>query len=230
MKDIQSYSQEALSNVKQSNFLPEEDFSFLVDKKSELQEIFEKKKIWRSAIDMRVSVLDDVNFPDNASKYWQCVKECDVFYTCLIELSFQFRRNQLKLKFLLKELENTKNEFHREGLQIDIEEMEYIISNQILQSKDRVREIREWSKLMEELDDGSFSTSNIEESQLLSYAQSFVKKYQALKDHVTGSERSNIIGLLVTTLKKCEKDGVMDKLKEKLDDSGRKFILTLADK
>lgn len=227
MKDLTTYTKEVLTNIEQSNFLSQADFDFLVDHKKNFQEIFEKKKIWRSRIDMEVSVLNDVKFPDNASKYWQCVKECDAFYNYLIELSFQYRRNQVKLKQLIKQLEISKDEFQIESLKIDIEELNYIISNQIQQAKDRVREIREWIDLMQELDDGSFDTQNLESSQLLSYTSSFIKKYIATKDNISGSEKTNLTGLLVTSLRRCKEDGIEKELLGSLNPQESEFINTL---
>lgn len=212
MKDLKVYSNEGLSIIKASQFLKEEDISFLLDNKSSFQEMFEKKKIWRSSVDMRVSVLNDVKFPDKASKYWQCLKECDAFYNYLIELSFDFRRNKVKLESLKRTLENCSDDLKSELLVIDIEELEYIISNQTKQAEERVREIKEWLILMEQLDDGSFNTQNIEKSQLLSYAASFLKKYMINKDSITGAEKTNLVGLLVTSIRYCNEKGIINEL------------------
>lgn len=224
MKDVSLYTQEGLSNIKQSNFLSEGDLNFIIDHKKNFQDLFEKKKIWRSRVDMEVSVLNDVKFPDNASKYWQCVRECDAFYNYLVELSFDFRRNQVKRKGLLRSLENNIDELEKELLQIDLEELEYIITNQIQQAKHRVREIKEWVDLMAKYDDGSFDSNNIESSQLLSYAQSFIKKYMATEDTMEGSEKINITGLLVTSLRRCEELNLTNQLLESLSEEEIDFL------
>lgn len=227
MKDLKVYSNEGLSIIKASEFLKADDLEFLLDNKSSFQEMFEKKKIWRSSVDMRVSVLNDVKFPDKASKYWQCVRECDAFYGYLVELSFDFRRNKIKLENLNRKIKQCRDDLEREMLKIDIEELEYIISNQTKQASERVREIREWIILMEQLDDGSFDTQDIDKSQLLSYSQSFIKKYMINKDNISGSEKVNLIGLLVTSLRYCQEKGVIDDLMCNLNEDEKEFLQSM---
>lgn len=212
MKDLKVYTNEGLSIIKASQFLKEKDIDFLLDNKNSFQAMFEKKKIWRSSVDMRVSVLNDVKFPDKASKYWQCVKECDAFYNYLIELSFEYRRNKVKLEGLKRSLKKCSDDLQRELIIIDIEELEYIISNQTKQAEERVREIREWFVLMEQLNDGSFNTNDVEKSQLISYATSFLKKYMINKDSITGAEKTNLIGLLFTSIRYCNEKGILKEL------------------
>ena len=45
-----------------------------------------------------MSVLQDAKYPTKASKYWQCVREQNVFLENLMSLSFDARRNEVKLK------------------------------------------------------------------------------------------------------------------------------------
>lgn len=216
MRDLTTYTQEVLSNIKQSKFLSDDDWGFLVKHKPDFQEIFEKKKIWRTSVDMEVSVLSDVKYPDNAAKYWQCVRECDAFYNYLIELSFEFRRNQVKLESLNRQIDKCTDDLQLELLTIDREELNYIISNQTKQAKERVRELKEWIRLMNKYNDNSFNPADQEQSQLLSYARSFIKKFDITKDSVSGSERTNLVGLLVTSLNKCAELDIMDDLYKSL--------------
>jgi len=47
---------------------------------------------------MRFSVLNDMKYPTPASKYWQCVREQNVYLENLMTLSFEYRRNEVKIK------------------------------------------------------------------------------------------------------------------------------------
>lgn len=224
MNDLTVHASEGLEIIKESDFLSASDIGFLVENKSVFQELFENKTIWRSGTDMRVSVLNDVKFPDKAAKYRQCARECDAFHGYLIDLSFEFRRNKVKLKLLERRLENVNDPLEQELVRIDIEELQYQIRNQTKQASERVRELREWILLMSQLDDGTWDSSDLDKTQLLSYAQSFIKKYMINQDHVSGSERTNLIGLLVTSLRYCEELGVMTELRESLNQDENKFL------
>ena len=50
-----------------------EDVQFLEEVKEELNDTWTKRQIFRTETEMRISVLNDVKFPTNASKYWQAV-------------------------------------------------------------------------------------------------------------------------------------------------------------
>ena len=45
----------------------------------ELKDTWNKKQIFRTETEMRFSVLNDLRYPTKASKYWQCVREQNVY-------------------------------------------------------------------------------------------------------------------------------------------------------
>ena len=114
---------------------------------------------------MRISVLNDGRHPTRAAKYWQCVREQDVFFTNLINLSFRARKNDVKIKIVRKQMEETEDPLMLEGLQISLDEKFFNKATMELEAKDRMRELSKWSKLKKEFNDGSFDTKNIEVSQ-----------------------------------------------------------------
>ena len=67
---------------------------------NELRDTWTKKQVFRTETEMRMSVLQDAKYPTKASKYWQCVREQNVFLENLMSLSFDARRNEVKLKKL----------------------------------------------------------------------------------------------------------------------------------
>ena len=58
--------------------------------------------MFRTQTEMEFSVLNDAKYPTNAAKYWQCVREQNVFLENLMSLSFDYRRNEVKIKRLEK--------------------------------------------------------------------------------------------------------------------------------
>ena len=75
-----------------------QESDYLKDLMIELEENKLKNQIYRTETEMRYSVLNDGAFPTKASKYWQSVREMDVMHRELIKMSFQYRKNLIKLK------------------------------------------------------------------------------------------------------------------------------------
>ena len=112
---------------------------------------------------MRISVLNDAKHPTNASKYQQSVREQGAMFDALLGLTFDLRRNKLarrKLEQELKEAVAKGDEFlGTEEKQIDLDENLYGRANMEKTARDRVRELKLWSQIKSELDDGSFDTT-----------------------------------------------------------------------
>lgn len=212
---INIYSDEGLQAIDACQFLSKEDINSLVEMKNELQDTFEKKQMWRTETEMRFSVLNDIKHPTNASKYWQAVKEQSGFFENLVMLSFEYRRTLVKIKKLEKKINKEVNELKLESLKIDLEEQLFIKKNQEIASKDRMRELKLWSKIKKELDDGSFDVDNVDSHQLVSYAQRYLKEYEAaikMKANLNTGEARNLLGQTVSILKICEENNILDKV------------------
>ena len=74
------------------------DLSLVRELQSELDDTWNKKQMFRTETEMRVSVLNDIKFPTSASKYWQAIREQAVMLENLVMLSFEYRRNDVKLR------------------------------------------------------------------------------------------------------------------------------------
>ena len=66
---------------------------------------------------------------------------------------------KLNLKRLKQKLETEEDPLKKELLQIDIDEKTYSVANMQLVARDRMREIKLWSTLKKEFNDGSFDDS-----------------------------------------------------------------------
>jgi len=111
-RDIKSLIQQEeshLNNLLEANDL--KTFRGLVD---ELRDTWTKKQIFRTETEARISVLQDAKYPTLAAKYWQCVREQNVFLENLMSLSFEYRRNDAKIKWLTKKVEFEKDEYKLE--------------------------------------------------------------------------------------------------------------------
>jgi hypothetical protein len=88
-----------------NNILDIEDLNIFKTLVEELRDTWNKKQIFRTEAEMRIGVLDDGRYPSKAAKYWQCVREQSVYLENLMTLSFEYRRNDIKIKSIKKKLE-----------------------------------------------------------------------------------------------------------------------------
>ena len=206
-----------------NNLLDPNDVKEFKELTSELRDTWTKKQVFRTETEMRMSVLQDAKYPTKASKYWQCVREQNVFLENLMTLSFDARRNEVKLKKLKQKLEKEEDELKRELLQIDIDEKTYSVANMQLVARDRMREIKLWSTLKKEFNDGSFNTKDVNRHQLDSYAIIMKNKAETLTSGSSQPEVFNVLGQL-QTIERVKKSGEMiyNKKEQLTNDLGAK--------
>ena len=191
-----------------NNLLDPEDVKEFKAMTSELRDTWTKKQVFRTETEMRMSVLQDAKYPTKAAKYWQCVREQNVFLENLMSLSFDARRNEVKLKRLQEKLKTEEDPLKRELLQIDIDEKTYSVANMQLVARDRMREIKLWSTLKKEFDDGSFDTQDVNRHQLDSYHLVMKNKAETLTSGSSQPEVFNVLGQL-QTIERVKKSGEM---------------------
>ena len=191
-----------------NNLLDPNDVQEFKELTNELRDTWTKKQVFRTETEMRMSVLQDAKYPTKASKYWQCVREQNVFLENLMSLSFDARRNEVKLKRLQEKLLKEEDALKRELLQIDIDEKTYSVANMQLVARDRMREIKLWSVLKKEFDDGSFDTKDVNTHQLDSYHLIMKNKAETLTSGSSQPEVFNVLGQL-QTIERVKKSGEM---------------------
>ena len=193
IKDLVDKESDNLHNILDPNDVT--DFKGMVE---ELRDTWTKKQIFRTETEMRFSVLNDMKYPTKAAKYWQCVREQNVYLENLMSLSFDYRRTEVKLKRLKQKLAEETDELKKELIQIDIDEKTYAKANMQLTAKDRMREIRLWSQLKKENDDGSFDKQDVNQHQLESYHKIMVNRKNTLTQGSSQPEVFNVLGQLQT--------------------------------
>ncbi len=193
IKDLVDKESDNLHNLLDSNEV--NDFKGMVE---ELRDTWTKKQIFRTETEMRFSVLNDLKYPTKAAKYWQCVREQNVYLENLMTLSFDYRRTEIKLKKLEKKLLEETDELKKELIQIDIDEKTYAKANMELTAKDRMREIKLWSKLKKENEDDSFDKQDVNQHQLESYHKIMINRKNTLSPGSSQPEIFNVLGQLQT--------------------------------
>ena len=198
--------------------LKPEDASAVVELREELSDNWQKKQIFRTETEMRISVLNDAKHPTKASKYWQAVREMSSMFDSLLGLSFDLRRHSIMERRLMAQMERAMDEGDDmliEELQISIDESAWGKANMMQTATDRVRELSLWSKIKSELDDGSFNKEDVNEHQAVSYAHRLENRVRALSEHSEPSEVLNAAGPLQTLQRLATEDGKLLKFDEK---------------
>jgi hypothetical protein len=179
--------------------LNDEDAQTILSLKDELMDNWQKKQIFRTETEMRVSVLNDAKHPTNASKYWQSVREMSAHFDALMNLSFDLRKNtvdKLRLDKKIQDLleDEELNRFDIMEANIDLDRNIYDRNCMLQVSKDRVRELSTWSKIKSELDNETFDTKNVNTHQAESLHKYFENRVKSLNESSAPGEIMNAMG------------------------------------
>ena len=185
---------------------------------SELKDTWEKKQMFRTETEARFSVLQDNRYTTPAAKYWQCVREQASYIDNLMVLSFEYRRNQAKINKLEEQIRTEKDKHEKVNFEIDLDECRFNKASMERQAHHRMREIKMWSKLKKEFNDGSFDTQDVNQHQLESYGRQYAIKAKNLTENSSEADKFNVLGQL-ESLQRIKKSGELlsNEEKEKLN-------------
>ena len=170
----------------------------------ELQETYAKRQIWRTQTEMMFSVLDDSKYPTPAAKYWQCVREQSVFYQELVQLTLEYRRNNIAILEIEEKLQGDDlNKYERMNLEVDYDSAIWARDGMRLAAKDRIRELDLWSQIKTALVEGNpeFDTEDVNTHQAESYLKRMENRRDTLTSGAQGAEVINVLGPLNTLRK-----------------------------
>jgi len=200
-----------------NSLLDTEDLKAFQSMTSELKDTWIKKQMFRTETEARFSVLQDNRCPTNASKYWQCVREQASDIDNRMALSFDHKRNQAQINRIEDQLETEKDKHELAILEIELDECRYQKASMEKTAYHRVRELKMWSKLKSEYDDGTFDTQDVNEHQLESYGRQYADKAQNLTEHSSDADKFNVLGQL-KSLQRIKKSGELENKQKKLDE------------
>ena len=177
VNDIKKYTKLGITKIRDVSILEKDDMNTITKLTGELQRVFEVKQLWRTETEIRYSVLNDVSFPTPASKYWQCIREQNVFWEELVRTAMTYQKLQGELD--LAEIEyddikgsSKKSQALRKIKDAEIKEKQFALMRMRLEGHDRVREIGLWEKIKEgQLKKGDFDINDVNKHQVESYAK-----------------------------------------------------------
>ena len=206
-----------------NNLLTQEDLSAFKGMVGELRDTWTKKQMFRTETEARFSVLQDNRYPTKGAKYWQCVREQSSYLDNLMTLSFDYRRNEAKITWLEKKIDKEQDEYKKTKYEIDLDECRFAKASMEKTAKHRMREIKMWSKLKKEFNDGSFNDKDVNQHQLESYGLQYHEKAKTLNEHSDQNEVFNVMGQL-QSLQRIKKSGELESSyteKEQIEQHGK---------
>lgn len=190
--------------------LDKDDSQWIKEHQEVLKSNWKKKQIFRTDTEMRIAVLNDGKHPTQAAKYWQSVREMDSHFTALVSDSFEIRRlgvKKLKLEKKLNQAIERGDELREMELRIDLEENLFHLASMRQVATDRARELKLWTKIQNELDDGSFDTDNVNSHQSTSYLHYWNNRANALNEHSDHADKINVGGSISSIDSLLQPDG-----------------------
>ena len=204
IKDLIENESKSLNNLLEKNDLS--DFKEMIE---ELRDTWNKRQVYRTETEARFSVLQDNRYPTKAAKYWQCVREQSSYLDNLMGLSFDYRRNEAKITWLENKIDQEEDDYKRTKYQIDLDECRFGKASMEKVAKHRMREIKMWSKLKKEFNDGSFNDKDVNQHQLESYGLQYHEKAKHLNANSSEAEIFNVMGQL-QSLQRIKKSGELE--------------------
>ena len=220
-KDIKHLIEKETPNL--NNLLSPEEVSDFKSMTEELRDTWTKKQMFRTETEARFSVLQDNRYPTRGAKYWQCVREQSSYLDNLMALSFDYRRNDAKIKYLEKKISSETDEYKLTKYEIDLDECRFGKASMEKTAKHRMREIKMWSKLKGEFNDGSFNDKDVNQHQLESYGLHYAQKAKTLNNQSSDTDIFNVMGQL-ESLKRIRKTGELEQSyqeKEQIEQHGK---------
>ena len=200
-----------------NNLLEQGDLSAFKGMVDELRDTWTKKQMFRTETEARFSVLQDNRYPTKAAKYWQCVREQSSYLDNLMALSFDYRRNDAKIKWLESKIDKEEDEYKSTKYQIDLDECRFGKASMEKVAKHRMREIKMWSGLKKEFNDGSFNDKDVNQHQLDSYHKMYAGKAKGITNNTSEAEVFNIVGQL-RSLEIIKQTGELENKTEKKEE------------
>ena len=186
----------ALEIIKDAAILQEIDWQGLSNIKDELRHTWETVQVFRTRTEMEVSVLNDMKRPTPDAKYWQAVREQNVMFGELVNLSYEYRKKAVEIRKLQRDIAKETDELEKELKQIEIEQNEWYARNMERTAHDRIREILEWSVIKKELlPYMKYGDEDVNAHQLEAMIISFSAQANLMNEHTPVADARNVIGL-----------------------------------
>ena len=216
-----------IKTIQKADLLTNEAIEKLSDLSQELEKTFNNVQVHRTRTEMEVSVLNNIQHPTPASKYWQAMREQNIMLQGIVLLSFDYRTEKTKAKILINKIEDESDPLEKELLQIELERKFFLLKNIERTAKAKMREIQDWSEIKNR-ESKNMSEEDLADAgnhQLISYTRRWINQAIEMGDNGSPSERQNLMGQLQSGINLCIKKGVLHKALEGYGNNIREQVL-----
>lgn len=216
------WNEKTIGDITGASLLSVADIEKLKQCAPAITHAFHHVQIYRTRTEMEISVLSDVHFPTPDAKYWQTVREMNVFIEQLIELGFNYREKMLDLESLEEPEKEPLSRIDRERRSIAIERKKFEIQCIQRDAHHRIREIDEWRQIQDYLiPQLKAGTEEVNNHQLISYTIQFMKQWKLITEggvSLSQGEKQNLQGHIQTSLRVIKEKGLLDVMLKAISD------------
>jgi len=245
IRDIAIFNTDALDVITHTPLFNESEKNQLVEVSENMENAFQYSQVFRTDTEVRISVLNDIKFPTQASKYYQALREMNVHQTELVHLLFDYevkKQEMLIHKAAImkyqKQLEDETEEYKRiryEALikqkEIELEKTAFMLKNMKRTADGRKQEVLQWDRILKELkpslEEANIPLNNPDSHQKISYLVRHIKQtIHGIQSgsQMSGSEANNLFGQLITNAKVVQKEGLVDSVLGELNLGEKVFV------
>jgi len=135
-----------------------------------------------------------------------------------VGMSFEFREHEVEMEQEIIKRDKEKDKLKKKLNQIKIDRLKFSIAQMQLTAKDRMREIKEWSRFKKRYNDGTFDTENVDTHQLESLGKVYNNKKNTLTPYSSQPEAFNILGQQISITRVQEERKKLEQKKKKAVD------------
>ena len=194
-----------------NGILKKESREFLDVAFQNIKNSFEKSTVFRTAIELRFSVLSDLKHPTPDAKYWQLVREMQVHSSELAKLFYDAELQKIKIARLERDLAETNDDLEAKELDIKIKQAELIYSQMKRVAEGRIAELKNQHLFMEELKPKMlFGIEDPVRHQAFSYALARTNEVCMVNNNAAPADKRNIVGRYITAMNYLHNNGLYE--------------------
>jgi len=159
-------SDDEFNVLKGLDLVKPEDIDYLQKHGGGFQERFVKRAFFRSDFEMRYGVLSNNEHPTPDSKYWQAIGEQAVHVQEFISIGYEYKKLLADIEYTQAQIEDFEyqlsndfeHNFERKKIeaklkkkQVQLQEKQFGLVLQRKTAKERIKEIKNWDKIIDEL-------------------------------------------------------------------------------
>jgi len=225
----------------------EDDIHFLQQNKQSIAKVYKHTWMWRTDAQKR-SIISDYFYPTAHSKFHQAILEQKVQLDQALQLARGFEDQKLNMQIvevqleqMEKKIEEEKDPLEKRILQLELKKkeiaysfMKYEIANTKTTMEYRMREVKGWQKIEDELIEVMRNNGMTEEQiwskeagEIYNNFFMFLNNYMGVKQSTDSAEVNNLTSLALHAIKEAIQAGIIKDLVPRASDAQKQIMKEL---